>query len=364
MPFVPLSTDGTQRATTETLRAPRVQVALEPHEAGVTVLAIEPTGLRSIGQLDLAVADGYRRVLAPLAADGVYGICIAEQAGDGTALSLAPASRCLPAGDRPWRPDPADTAGTPALAAWRGGAGDEPRPADATTVPAAAAGAAPAEPVRRPAHRPRPPADRRAAAPWVLAGVIALLMVGAVTQALTGGTTASPTSLAAAEFGSVPVPAWTPGPASAELPPVVEAAPVAVTEPAEERAPVPAAAPRAVAPAPAPAAPPRAEPDDHADDDHASGGDSPDSASSDSSDSSGKPGGSSKPSSSAEPHGSDGPSGSSKPSGGSGQDAGKDSDDRPDRRRLPSFSDLLGRLHDQHSGSDDRPRFGLPRLGR
>src|SRR4051812_44383441 len=103
MPFVPLSTDGTQRATTETLRAPRVQVALEPHEAGVTVLAVEPTGLRAIAQLALRVAGGYRGVLAPLAADGLYGICVAESPASGPVLCLAPAESCLPAGDWPWR---------------------------------------------------------------------------------------------------------------------------------------------------------------------------------------------------------------------------------------------------------------------
>src|SRR3954469_23134287 len=111
MPFVPLSTDGTQRASTETLRAPRVQVALEPHEAGVTVLTVEPTGLRAIGQLDLTVAGGYRAVLAPLAAGALYAFCPPDSPAPAPVLSLPPPEPCLPAGDWPWRPDSTSDAG-------------------------------------------------------------------------------------------------------------------------------------------------------------------------------------------------------------------------------------------------------------
>src|SRR4051794_13917266 len=173
MPFVPLSTDGTQRATTETLRAPRVQVALEPHEAGVTVLAIEPTGLRAIGQLDLTVADGYRRVLAPLAMDGLYGICIAESTDTGTVLCLAPPECCLPAGDWPWRPDHSSAKGSAELAAWLAAPAPPlpaPAPAPATTRSTASIGAgAPRRPPparRGPRRRQHPgPPQRRGRAP-------------------------------------------------------------------------------------------------------------------------------------------------------------------------------------------------------
>ncbi|WP_214403313.1 hypothetical protein, partial [Pseudonocardia lacus] len=106
MPFVPLSSDGVQRATTEALRSPRIQVALEPHEGGITVLAVEPAGLRPIGQFDPTAAGPYREVLAPLAEEGVYGICIAESSVTGTVLNLGPAETCLPEGTLPWRPAP------------------------------------------------------------------------------------------------------------------------------------------------------------------------------------------------------------------------------------------------------------------
>src|SRR5690349_17617945 len=104
MPFVPLSSDGVQRATTEALPAPRIQVALEPHEGGITVLAVEPTGLRPIGQFDPTAAGPYREVLGPLAEEGVYGICIAEASVTGTVLNLGPAETCLPEGSWPWTP--------------------------------------------------------------------------------------------------------------------------------------------------------------------------------------------------------------------------------------------------------------------
>src|SRR4051794_2786512 len=195
MPFVPLSTDGTQRASTETLRAPRVQVALEPHEAGVTVLAVEPTGLRAIGQLDLTVADGYRAVLAPLAADGLYGICIAESTDSGTVLCLAPAECCLPAGDWPWRPDSGADEGSAELAAWLAAPTLATSPVRGTGTVVIGPPAPSA--TRRPAHRrrARAGAGRRAAAPWILAGIIGLLMAGAIAQALTGGPTPTPPPL-------------------------------------------------------------------------------------------------------------------------------------------------------------------------
>jgi hypothetical protein len=335
MPFVPLSTDGTQRATTETLRAPRVQVALEPHEAGVTVLAIEPTGLRAIGQLDLTVADGYRRVLAPLAVDGVYGICIAESTDAGTLLCLAPAESCLPAGNWPWRPVDTVEAGTPELAAWLA-AGDPPAPVgDAPgelTVALAAAGA----PTRRPAHRTPAaarPAGGRRATPWVLAGVIALLMVGAITQALHGGSPSTATPLAAAD-ASVAVPAWSPDPADTELPPVVVPSPAAAAEPVSGRA----AAPRSAAPpAPAKPAPKHEEPEHQSD---ADAHDSDDSHESDES---------SKPSSS---------------DSGSNKDSSKDDDSSSAKNKLPTFADLLKELAGQHSGSSGRSPFSLPKPGR
>lgn len=109
MPFVLLSSDGTQRADTEPLRAPRVRVALKPLDNGVAVSAVDAAGtLRPIGWLDAAVAEAYRRVLAPLADAGMYGTCIAETVPDGTVLRLGPAETCL------------------AGAGWRTPADDEP----------------------------------------------------------------------------------------------------------------------------------------------------------------------------------------------------------------------------------------------
>jgi uncharacterized membrane protein YgcG len=360
MPFVPLSTDGTQLATTETLRAPRVQVALEPHEAGVTVLAIEPRGLRAIGQLDLAVADGYRRVLAPLAADGLYGICIAESTDTGTVLCLAPPECCLPAGDWPWRPAAGSVEDSAELAAWLAApATAEPGPAPAPAaapVGMAAPGAVP----RRSAHRrpPRPArvVHRRAAAPWILAGVIALLMVGATTQALTGGgRSAVPAALAAVDTGDVPVPGWAQSPPATE-PPVVDPAPAAA-EPV-------AAAPKPERPAPAPAAAPAPKHDEHED---TADGARPARSDSDKSGGSGakqgdsKSGGSSSSGSNGSGSGGSGSNGSGSNDSGKGSDAPKPAKPAKDRRP-GSFSDLLRQLA-EHSGNG-RPRFPVPHFGR
>jgi hypothetical protein len=366
MPFVPLSTDGTQRATTEPLRAPRVQVALEPHEAGVTVLAVEPNGLRAIGQLDLTAADGYRRVLAPLAADGLYGICVAESSGTGTVLRLAPAASCLPAGDWPWHPGAGSDGGSAELAAWLA--------APTLATPAAPTGRAPVVAVaapapRRPAHRrslrtTRAAAGRRAATPWILAGLIGLLMVGAIAQALTGGRSA-PTSLAAAESGPVPVPGFAAAPPAPE-PPAVLAAPSAAAEPADPppaRPPAQPPAPAAAKPAPQPPAPAPAA-DDHEDADHhedahaapSGGGDKGDKK--DSSDAKND-----DKKDAAKPSGS-GSSGSS--SGGSAQGSGsggKATSSPPKDRRPHSLADLWRQLADQRSGGG-RPRLPVPYFGR
>jgi hypothetical protein len=361
MPFVPLSTDGTQRATTETLRAPRVQVALEPHEAGVTVLAIEPTGLRAIGQLDLTVADGYRRVLAPLAMDGLYGICIAESTDTGTVLCLAPPECCLPAGDWPWRPDHNSAEGSAELAAWLAApAPPAPAPAPTRSTASLGVGAVGGAPPRRSAHRRHARPDRRAAAPWVLAGIIGLLMVGAITQALTGGRTATPAALAAADTAAVPVPGWAQGPPTTE-PPVVIAAPAAVSEPAADDAP-PArpAAPAPAAPKPQqPAPPPAPKHSGHDDavheDEHSSHPDDGGSGSSDAKkDDAKKDDAKSSGSSSSGSSGSSG-SGTASDAGGKGSSPAKD--------KRPSLADLLRQLAGQHSG-DGRPRSLLPHLGR
>jgi uncharacterized membrane protein YgcG len=365
MPFVPLSTDGTQRATTEPLRAPRVQVALEPHEAGVTVLAVEPNGLRAIGQLDLTAADGYRRVLAPLAADGLYGICVAESSGTGTVLRLAPAASCLPAGDWPWHPGAGSDGGSAELAAWLA--------APTLATPAAPTGRAPVVAVaapapRRPAHRrslrtTRAAARRRATTPWILAGLIGLLMVGAIAQALTGGRSAS-TSLAAAESGPVPVPGFAAAPLAPE-PPAVLAAPSAVAEAADPPPARPPAQPPAPAkPAPQPPAPAAPAADEHEDADHhedahpapSGGGDKGDKkdssdAKKDDKEDDAKPSGSSSSGSSS--------GGSAQGSGGGGKATGTP----PKDRRPHSLADLWRQLADQRSGGG-RPRLPVPYFGR
>jgi uncharacterized membrane protein YgcG len=365
MPFVPLSTDGTQLATTETLRAPRVQVALEPHEAGVTVLAIEPRGLRAIGQLDLAVADGYRRVLAPLAADGLYGICIAESTDTGTVLCLAPPECCLPAGDWPWRPAAGSVEDSAELAAWLAA----PAPAEPDPAPAPAAApvgmAAPGAVPRRSAHRrpPRPArvVHRRAAAPWILAGVIALLMAGAVTQALTGQRSAVPAALAAVDTGDVPVPGWAQSPPATE-PPVVDPAPAAAEPVAAAPPPVRPAAPKPEKPAPAPAPAPAPKHDEHeatADDARPARSDSGESGGSGAKQGDSKSSGSS---SSGSGSGGSGSTGSGSNDSGKGSAAPKPAKPPAKDRRPGSFSDLLRQLA-EHSGNS-RPRFPAPHFGR
>ncbi|MCO1655096.1 excalibur calcium-binding domain-containing protein [Pseudonocardia humida] len=260
MPFVPLSSDGVQRATTEALPAPRIQVALEPHEGGITVLAVEPTGLRAIGQLDPTAAEPYRRVLAPLAEEGVYGTCTAEAAVTGTVLNLAPAEACLPEGGRaPAEEDDAAPKGATARTGRLREEADDVETGASLAVVAATTVRAPAgstvdtvvldpgaatrpgrrhDPRGRPAHRRR--SSRAAgggAGPvrMLLAGVTGLLLVGATAQGLTGGQPTGGSAVTAAP-SPVSVPTRTAPEAVPVTVSVVPGAKVGADGPAPDRA--------------------------------------------------------------------------------------------------------------------------------
>ncbi len=306
MPFVPLSADGTQHVDTEPLPAPRVQVALAPHDSGVSVLLVEPDGgLRTIGQLDPVAAGEYGRALAPLAADGLLGTCTAETTGTGTVLWLAPAASCLPGPDV-LAPPAGETDGTDGdtAAAVAETVRLPSTNAVEQTVRLQTAPTSIFAPGRAPAPAPpsgNPPAgrgSRRGAAPWVVGGLLAVLVAGGFAHGVGSGELPREVPLAAVGAAPTPVrPSATPS-----------ATPVPVPEPVAQPTPRAAAAParsRTAAPAPAPTPDPPAEDDEHADEHSEEHSDAAESADHDSS---------------SDEHSDRRPDSPSAPSGGSGGD--------------------------------------------